>query len=605
MHRPAAPASMRLPLFVLALGLAALSASPRAAAQDDTDYGSSDDDGGGYGGGGYGGGGYESGGYEEPSFTVNGMFRLQSGVFAPMFSSKFKPHENTATNPSNGMPCDVRLGNTQCVPTDHGQEPGTLSIMRMTLQMEAQWDISDKIGLHAIVRGVRSMSLPGDEYGRPPQQDLAAWRRRDFAAMGDYSRDWAQDNLYTEFDLREFYLDLFPKPWLSMRIGRQQIMWGDVGGYRLLDAVNPENTTWHFGPLEAVEDVRIPLWMWLTTIDIPAIDHSLELLWVPMIDRPKDTVTTPLSFVGAWGVPYSNAPTSFFSPNLNFKYPGGRFQDQRAGLRWKGNLGTSTNYSLVYLYTHQFSPPVPTEGYFAQSTRLTGMINPRDPMSVIITEQTTQDPTVTQEITLEFPRQHIAGFSLEQSLSRLATIARLEAAVEPNRTFSGRTDAPIADPTNPYRITFRREQMMAINYAFVLQRPTMIRFLNPTQNFLLVAQFFHSVLPTLDMDSLEGRSLVNLVSYNQWQLQKHSYRVVALARTNYFKGLLTLNLMGVYMPNPYAKDSGFYTIDVGFRLGAHYRLNIVATDFVGKDPYRDLGLFRDRDEILANLTILF
>jgi hypothetical protein len=40
-------------------------------------------------------------------------------------------------------------------------------------------------------------------------------------------------------------------------------------------------------------------------------------------------------------------------------------------------------------------------------------------------------------------------------------------------------------------------------------------------------------------------------------------------------------------------------------MGPHYRLNIVATDFVGKDPYRDLGLFRDRDEVAANLTLLF
>jgi hypothetical protein len=31
----------------------------------------------------------------------------------------------------------------------------------------------------------------------------------------------------------------------------------------------------------------------------------------------------------------------------------------------------------------------------------------------------------------------------------------------------------------------------------------------------------------------------------------------------------------------------------------------VATDFIGKDPYRDMGLFRDRDELAANLTVLF
>src|SRR5690606_38641857 len=113
--------------------------------------------------------------------------------------------------------------------------------------------------------------------------------------------------------------------------GRQQVMWGDVAGYRILVAVNPENTSWHFGSLEATEDIRIPMWMWLTSVDMPKIDHSLELLWIPMLDRPQDTVNVPLSFVGAWGIPYTNGPTSFFSPNLNFRYPGRNFPDQRAG----------------------------------------------------------------------------------------------------------------------------------------------------------------------------------------------------------------------------------------------------------------------------------
>lgn len=537
-------------------------------------------------------------GAEEPSFSVNGMLRMQAGVFAPLLSSKFSPHENVGVN--NGLPCDVREGTLACIPQDHGQKPGTPSIARMTLQLEAQWDINEHVGLHAIVRGVRSLALPADRYARVPQQDLEAWRRDDYDAMGRHAQQWVLDNYYSELDLREFYLDLVPNDRVSMRIGRQQIMWGDVGGYRLLDAVNPENSIWHFGPLEAVEDIRIPLWMWLTTIDIPEIEHSLELLWVPMIDRPRDTVTVPASFGGAWGVPYPDAPTSFFSPNLDFKYPGRRFKDMRAGLRWKGNLGDSTNYSLVYLYTHQFSPPVPSYGYY-------GTLDTLSLQGGNIVRGTTVDSEVTREIVLDFPRQHIAGFSLEQSIPALATILRVEAAVEPNRTFAGRTDRPSGTAEDPTKLLFVRKEMMAINYAVVLQRPTMIRWLNPTQNFLLVAQFFHSVLPTFDMNSTSVRDqlLTNVPGYNQWKLQKHTYRIVAVARTSYMHGLINVGLTGMYMPNPYSKDSGFYSVDVGFRIGPTYRLNVILTDFVGKDPYRDLGLFRDRDEVAANFTVLF
>lgn len=551
-------------------------------------------------------------GAEEPSFSVNGMMRMQGGVFAPLISDKFKPHEQEGRRPGSGTLCDVREGTTNCQPRDHGQKPGSPSIARMTLQLEAQWDINEHIGLHAIVRGVRSLALPADRYARVPQQDLAAWRRQDYDAMGDHAQQWVLDNYYSELDLREFYLDLVPNDRVSMRIGRQQIMWGDVGGYRLLDAVNPENTLWHFGPLEAVEDVRIPLWMWLTTIDIPEIEHSLELLWVPMIDRPRDTVTVPGSFGGAWGVPFPNIPTSFFSPNLVFDYPGRKFKDMRAGFRWKGNLGDSTNYSLVYLYTHQFSPPIPDYGFYGSTPSYPVVPDPLNPMGEVARldpnmVRNTVDPNITSEIVLRFPRQHIAGFSLEQSVPALASIFRLEAAVEPNRTFAGRTDRPSGEqtPDGRTKLIFRQREMMAINYAVVLQRPTMIRFLNPTQNVLLVAQFFHSFVPQQRMDNFEGEKWVQVPGYNAWQLQRHTFRVVAVARTSYLHGLINVGLTGMYMPNPYAKDSGFYSIDVGFRIGPIYRLNLVVTDFVGKDPYRDIGLYRDRDEIAANFTVLF
>ena len=44
---------------------------------------------------------------------------------------------------------------------------------------------------------------------------------------------------------------------------------------------------------------------------------------------------------------------------------------------------------------------------------------------------------------------------------------------------------------------------------------------------------------------------------------------------------------------------------MGFRIGPRYRLNVTATDFFGGDAYRELGLFRDRDELAAVFSVLF
>jgi hypothetical protein len=71
------------------------------------------------------------------------------------------------------------------------------------------------------------------------------------------------------------------------------------------------------------------------------------------------------------------------------------------------------------------------------------------------------------------------------------------------------------------------------------------------------------------------------------------------------RGLIVPRLTGAYLINPYYEDSGFISFDVGFRIGPHYRVNVTVSDFFGGNPYRDLGFFRDRDELHASATVLF
>jgi len=98
--------------------------------------------------------------------------------------------------------------------------------------------------------------------------------------------------------------------------------------------------------------------------------------------------------------------------------------------------------------------------------------------------------------------------------------------------------------------------------------------------------------------------------------------LVGFATTQYLHGLIIPRLTGALVVNPdYKNDnpmkdspeykanqhitSGFVSFDVGFRVGPHYRFNVTVTDFFGGNPYRDIGLFRDRDEVHASATVLF
>ena len=81
-----------------------------------------------------------------------------------------------------------------------------------------------------------------------------------------------------ELELREFYVQARIKKKWYVRLGKQQVVWGETDGLKLLDVVNPQ----YFREfvLDAFEDSRIPLWS--LKVDFP-IGKKLksQFLWIP------------------------------------------------------------------------------------------------------------------------------------------------------------------------------------------------------------------------------------------------------------------------------------------------------------------------------------
>lgn len=71
--------------------------------------------------------------------------------------------------------------------------------------------------------------------------------------------DYKGHKLYTQNDyLRELYVDTYAAGW-SLRLGKQQVVWGTADGIKLLDIINP--TDFRELNQNAMEDSRIPIWM--------------------------------------------------------------------------------------------------------------------------------------------------------------------------------------------------------------------------------------------------------------------------------------------------------------------------------------------------------
>lgn len=81
----------------------------------------------------------------------------------------------------------------------------------------------------------------------------------------------------TNLELREFYYQTRIAKKLNLTLGKQQIVWGETDGLKLLDIVNPQNFREFI--LDDFEDSRIPLWSVKGEFDLS--DIGVQLIWIP------------------------------------------------------------------------------------------------------------------------------------------------------------------------------------------------------------------------------------------------------------------------------------------------------------------------------------
>lgn len=154
--------------------------------------------------------------------------------------------------------------------------------------------------------------------------------------------------------LRDCYLD-YTSDRLDIRLGKQQVVWGQADGITILDRVNPVDLTDFWLP--DLVDLRIPLWM-VNIKYAPKIDSFLQLLVIP--DFEQSTSAPP------------DAPLAFRSYKLydNFKkiqralpgrtvdedifYPAKKFKNSTFGLQWQDRVGDLA-YTLNFLYGYYSS----------------------------------------------------------------------------------------------------------------------------------------------------------------------------------------------------------------------------------------------------------
>ncbi len=170
---------------------------------------------------------------------------------------------------------------------------------------------------------------------------------------------WYNDK-YSELSLRELYFD-FSLGDFYWRLGKQQVVWGQADGIKVLDVVNPQSFREFI--LDDFDDSRIPLWMANLEYSLGEAS-SLQLLWIPDTSYHEFAeLGSPYFITSSRLVP--NISHAMVASVLKPNKPDRALADSDTGLRFTTFIGgwdLSLNYLHHYLDTPVYYQDVQADG---------------------------------------------------------------------------------------------------------------------------------------------------------------------------------------------------------------------------------------------------
>ena len=357
--------------------------------------------------------------------------------------------------------------------------------------------------------------IHGRAYGGQNLSDFAAATgRSDVLTLDGLSRS-ARDSLRFENTLREAFVDLrFRDVPLSVRLGRQQIVWGEADNFRMLDRANALDLTWHQAqelppPAFGWDEVRRPFWMVKFLYDLgrvgPLSQSFLEWYWNPgdwkpvklaYLPRPwgipiLDPLTNPID--GAFrGGPCDLSPTgrchTLQKGTTLFKqgdYSRNPADNSQVGVRFHAITPQRIEFTLNYFY-QRWSGDDGTNFAPLRGELRTGNL-PRD--TARLQHLAGRGVFPAEYIT---PYVHTVGVSANYSDERYTqAVYRLETIYDMGIPFFDVGKVTLID--NPPLPGVTKKDMWKGMIGF--DRPTWIPWLNRRSTFFLTGQFFwHHVL---------------------------------------------------------------------------------------------------------------
>ena len=429
------------------------------------------------------------------------------------------------------------------------------------------------------------------------------------------SRSDPRQRLRHRHRLFEAYVNYAHGPFF-LRIGRQNVSWGETDVFRLLDQINPLDAGFG-GFLVSLDERRVPLDMARIVYGFGGLGplSELNLEGFMVFD---DKIASPVPTGSPWSTP--NTPGI---PG-RIKKPSKNFADARGGGRIVGVWGEymfSLAHYTTYLDTPMLRIVTPTNRPISRGA-FEAAVNAGETSRFLV------DNFQAHAL---YPKVQISGGTLTFSVPRFSSIVRSEFAYFHDEPFFHNsaadqilgpaltgditpgyqqvgTDPATGQPLLRYRSKTSRSDV--VRWSLGVDVTRYIRLLNPHQSFLISGQIFGRHI--LDFDDTPVPDVSGSYGFGHFavpvrdpnrdnntfvNIDQHQLIQTLLVSTAYFSGAVEPKLVFLYdWQGSWLVQPGITFIRDPFRFTVQYNYL--------DGQYNGIGFLRDRDTLIMQLEMV-
>jgi hypothetical protein len=245
--------------------------------------------------------------------------------------------------------------NLQDQPETTGDDKHKLSMLRGSILLDADYKPTNSLRFKAIARVDREArtsylkSLEAAPSEKPPGSTAAVFNTFAGGNVGGLK------DVYNNGEFREWWVESDVTDRVKFKFGRQQVVWGETDFFRSLDVVHGFDYSWRSFLEVENEELRKPLVMLRTQIQVPEAKGSLDVFVRPGWDRDGDIGNTYDLAGGRWASQPTRGASFLFNTAYNYHSKGADQDDVTGGIRWQGIAGP-VNYSVAWVNTFNNDP---------------------------------------------------------------------------------------------------------------------------------------------------------------------------------------------------------------------------------------------------------